>query len=258
MFEGIGKISLTQKITMAGLLTAFATILQKVLAINYLAALPFFRISFGAPAIIVFASIFLGPIWGAAVGAFSDILGYFIFDASSYPYMPQITITYLLLGFVSFFLFKLISKAKDDKKIFIIELAFLSAIFIGLSCYLVLFYECKLIEKILIPIGLLILIVLLVIFQKSSNESNGRFYAPIKISFTYFVLDCFVLVVFGSLMKAWAFASGYDNFWSLYKTILITQGLVMIFNVTINTILLATFLRLTKGYTGENYAWNRQ
>ena len=86
-FGGIGKLPLTQKICLAGLLTALATILQKVLAINYLAALPYFRISFGAPAVIVFASIFLGPFYGAAVGAFSDILGYFAFDMSTFPYM---------------------------------------------------------------------------------------------------------------------------------------------------------------------------
>ena len=48
-FCGIANIPLTQKICLAGLFTALATILQKILAINYLAALPFFRISFGAP-----------------------------------------------------------------------------------------------------------------------------------------------------------------------------------------------------------------
>ena len=119
-FNGIGKLPLTQKICLAGLLTALATILQKILAINYLAALPFFRISFGAPAVIVFASIFLGPFYGAAVGAFSDILGYYAFDMSSFGYMPQITLIYLLLGLSAYFVYFLIVKLKNDKLIFII------------------------------------------------------------------------------------------------------------------------------------------
>ena len=247
--SGIGKLSLTQKMCLAGLFTALATILQKVLAINYLAALPFFRISFGAPAIIVFASIFLGPIWGAAVGAFSDILGYFAFDASGYAFMPLITLIYLVLGLAGFFVYKFVNKIKSDKLIFIIEIAFLTITFVGVSCYLIFFYPAaKTIEKTLIPVGLFILLTLLVLFQFFANKENSKFHAPIKISFTYFLLDLFVLVLFGSLMKAFSFSTDPNSFGSLFKTILITQGFVMIFNVVFNTILLSTFFRLTKKY----------
>ena len=154
--SGLGNISITQKIVLAGLFTALATILQKIIAINYLAALPFFRISFGAPAIIVFSSIFLGPFWGAAVGLFSDVLGYFVFDASSFAYMPQISMIYLLLGFAGFFIFKLIDKIANDRKVFIIEMALLGVAFIGLSCYLIFVYECTNLEKILIQIHLIL------------------------------------------------------------------------------------------------------
>ena len=115
LFGGIGKLPRTQKICLAGLLTALATILQKILAVNYLAALPFFRISFGAPAVIVLSSIFLGPFYGAAVGAFSDILGYYAFDMSSFGYMPQITLIYLLLGFSGYFVYMLIDKLKNEE-----------------------------------------------------------------------------------------------------------------------------------------------
>lgn len=247
--SGIGKISLTQKICLAGLFTALATILQKVIAINYLAALPFFRISFGAPAIIVFASIFLGPLWGAAVGAFSDILGYFAFDMSSYAYMPQITLIYALLGFAGFFVYKAIDKIKNDKVIFGIEISFLALSFIALSCYIIFVFECSLVAKILIPVGLFILLAVLVVFQLIFNKKEGKFHAPIKVSFTYFILDLFVLVLFGSLMKAWAFSSDASSMMSMYKIIFITQGLVMIFNVVFSTILLSTFFRLTKKYT---------
>lgn len=249
MFEGIGKISLTQKICLAGLFTALATILQKVIAINYLAALPFFRISFGAPAIIVFSSIFLGPLWGAAVGAFSDILGYFVFDASSYGYMPLITLIYLLLGFGSYFIYKVVQKLGDDKKTFIIEMIVLLSTFVGFSCYIIFGHNCSIWEKIFIPLGLFVLITMLFVFQKIICSKQDKYRGSIKISFTYFLADCLVLVFFGSLMKTIAFSSGPDGFWSLYKTILITQSLVMIFNVVFNTMLLTLFFNITEKYT---------
>lgn len=246
--NGIGNLSLTQKICLAGLFIAMATILQKIIAINYLAALPFFRISFGAPSVIVFSSIFLGPFWGAAVGFLSDVLGYFAFDASSFAYMPQISLIYLLLGFAGYFVFKLVERISKNKLVFLIEVITLLVAFIGLSCYIVFFYECALIAKILIPIGLFVLLGILIIFQVLANSPKSTFYAPIKVSFTYFILDLCVLVVFGSLMKSWAFSMSADSFWSLFKTILITQGLVMIFNVVFNTILLSAFFKIGEKY----------
>lgn len=249
VFDGIGKLPKTQKICLAGLLAALATILQKILAINYLAALPYFRISFGAPAIIVFASIFLGPFYGAAVGAFSDILGYYAFDMSGYAFWWQITLIYLVLGFSARFVYLLVDKLKNDKLIFAVEIAFLALSLIGVSLYLILVYDCSLISKILIPIGLFILVTILVIFQIIFNKKEGNFYAPIKLSFSYLILDVFVLVLFGSFMKAWAFSGEHpEMISSLFTTILITQCFVMIFNVVFSTILLSTFFRLTKKY----------
>ena len=249
IFDGIGKLPRTQKICLAGLLTALATILQKILAVNYLAALPYFRISFGAPAVIVFSSIFLGPWYGAAVGAFSDILGYYAFDMSGFAFMWQITLIYLVLGFVARFVYLLADKLKNEKIIFTVEIAFLALSLIGVSLYLILDYDCSLISKILIPIGLFVLVTILVIFQIIFNKKEGNLYAPIKLSFTYLILDVFVLVLFGSFMKAWAFSGEHPEIIaSLFTTILITQCFVMIFNVVFSTILLSTFFRLTKKY----------
>ena len=73
------NLSIIQKITLSGLFIALITILQKVIAINYIAVVPFVRISFGGCALLIFASVFLGPWYGLLIGAASDILGYFIF-----------------------------------------------------------------------------------------------------------------------------------------------------------------------------------
>ena len=252
-FCGIGNLPLTQKICLAGLFTALATILQKILAINYLAFSPYFRISFGAPAVIVFASIFLGPFYGAAVGAFSDILGYFAFDGSGRPFYPQITLIYFLLGFLGYFVYKFIDRIKNERAVFIIEIAFLLLSFVGVTCYLTIASNCDLIAKILIPIGLFTLIVVLIVFQIIFRKKEGKIYAPINLSFSYLILDVFVLVLFGSLMKALSFSSGEESMLTFYVTILITQSFVMIFNVVFSTILLSTFFRLTKKYMRVDY-----
>lgn len=79
------NLSVIQKICLAGLFIALIVILQKVVAINYLAFAPFIRVSFGGPALIIFASILLGPIYGGLIGMASDLLGYLIFDPRMYP-----------------------------------------------------------------------------------------------------------------------------------------------------------------------------
>ena len=89
------NLSVVQKITLAGLFMALTAVLQKVVAINYLAFAPFVRISFGGPALIIFSSILLGPIYGAFVGLGSDLLGYLIFDIRQFPLYPQITAIYV-------------------------------------------------------------------------------------------------------------------------------------------------------------------
>ena len=94
------KTNLThiQKICLSGLFISLIVILQKVVAINYLAFAPFVRISLGGPALIIFASILLGPIYGGLIGMASDLLGYLIFDPRMYPPYLQITAIYTLLG----------------------------------------------------------------------------------------------------------------------------------------------------------------
>ena len=102
------NISPIQKICLTGLFIALAVICQKVMAVNYIPALPFVRVSFCGPALIIFASILLGPFYGLIVGAASDLLGYLIFDPRTNPMFFQITLIYAVLGFASYFVFCLV------------------------------------------------------------------------------------------------------------------------------------------------------
>ena len=129
------KTNLTtiQKICLAGLFIALIVILQKVVAINYLAFAPFVRISFGGPALIIFASVLLGPIYGGLIGAASDLLGYLIFDPRMYPPYLQITAIYTLLGVASYYVFSFVYSIKNRKALSIIEIAVLTAIWLAVS-----------------------------------------------------------------------------------------------------------------------------
>ena len=106
------NLTVIQKICLSGLIMALVVILQKVVAINYLAFAPFVRISLGGPALIIFASVLLGPVYGLLIGAASDLLGYLVFDPRTYPPFLQITAIYALLGFVSYFVFSLVFSIK--------------------------------------------------------------------------------------------------------------------------------------------------
>lgn len=99
-----------RKITISALLIALTVICLKVIAIN--PGYSFVRISFG-PALIIFASLYLGPIYGAIVGASSDVIGAFVFSTG--VYQPLFTVIYGILGVLPWllnFLFKHIKSRK--------------------------------------------------------------------------------------------------------------------------------------------------
>lgn len=243
IFRIKSNLSLLQKICLAGLFTALTAILQKVLAINYVPGLPFIRLSFGGPALIIVSSILLGPYFGALVGAGSDILGYFIFDMSGSGWFPQITAIYALLGFGAYFIFQLGRIIYSKKAILITEIICLT-LFLIASSFFLFKQDVELGFAIGIPAGQFILAVGLVIFtilldKKGHVELGFNMY---QISFSCFLLETIIMLIFGSLMKGWAF--GFD----IYLLIFICQSIVMFFNIAINMLVVSIMLKLTKRY----------
>ena len=246
------NLSPIQKICLAALFMALTVILQKVLAINYLAFAPFVRLSFGGPALIIFSSILLGPVYGAFVGLGSDLLGYLVFDPRTYPPYLQITAIYTLLGFVSYFVFSLVFSIKNRKAMFIIETASFVAIWLAITLFVILnkqitlftsTYDIPLLGKILIPsISGLIFVGLLVFSALYKSKDDNPVINPLHICFASFICDFFVIVLFGSVMKAWAFG------FATYLAILLCQAIVLFFNVMLDTIFITTFQRFTKKY----------
>ena len=249
------NLSHIQRICLAGFFMALTVILQKVVAVNYLAFAPFVRISFGGPALIMFSSILLGPLYGALVGMGSDLLGYLIFDPRTYPPYLQITAIYTLLGFVSYFVFSFVFSIKNRKAILGIEITAFTLIWIAISLYVILnnqiklfssTYTIPLLGKILVPaISGLIFIGLILFSVLYKGKDDNPISSPLNICFASFICDFFVIVLFGSVMKAWAF--GFATF----LAIILCQAIVMFVNVMLDTAFISTFQRFTKKYFNE-------
>lgn len=248
------RLTHIQKICIVGLFIAIVTILQKVLAINYIPIVPFLRISLGGPAVIIFSSILLGPVYGLLIGAASDVLGYFLLDPKMLGFFPQITAIYGLLGFASFFVFWLFKKIKNEKIMIIIESSVFALLLAGVSIFLFLnnnlqlyssTYTLELWQKILIisvMVALFVLVLLTsLVFSKKFKDEDLPI-KPTSISFSCFIIEILVMVLFGTLMKGIAF--GFKT----YPMILICQIIVMFINIPLNTWLIILLLRLLKRF----------
>ena len=232
------NLTVIQKICLAGLFMALTIILQKVVAINYLAFAPFVRISFGGPALIIFASILLGPVYGAFIGLGSDLFGYLIFDPRMYPPYLQITAIYTLLGFLAYYIFSFVSSIKNQKALSIIEIIILSAIWLATSLYVILSqsitlfsstYEITLLSKILVPSILGVIFIVVILFSNLYKpKTDNQVMSPLQICFASFVCDILVIVLFGS--------------------IILCQAMVLFVNVMLDTLFISAFLRFSKKY----------
>ena len=246
-------LSLVQKICLAGIFIPMVAIFQKVFAINYISIIPFVRISFGGAALIMFSSILLGPWFGLLVGVMSDIVGFFIFDPKMFGAIPffQITAIYGLLGFSSYYVFKLVGKIKNTKTLLIIELGTMLAITIGVTLFLLLNnsiqlygvnYEFGSLQRILIPILTLILqglLFVIIYFIDRHFKKRGVKVSTYHISFAAFILEVTVMLIFGTIMKTWAFSS------TTFLAIFFTQLLVLFINVPLNTFIISYIINVS-------------
>ena len=247
------NLTVIQKICLSGLFMAIAVILQKVVAVNYLAFAPFVRVSLGGPALIMFSSVLLGPVYGLFVGIASDLLGYFIFDASGYPPFLQITAIYAVLGFVSYFVFSLVYSLKNTRVLTVVEIIFVTLMWLAISLYMIfnneilLFnppaYQLTVLSKALVISVSGVIFLSIILLSHLLKPKDGSIYtSPLHICFASFICDFFVLVLFGSVMKAWAF--GFATF----VAVIVCQALVMSFNVFVDTFLISTFQHFCKKY----------
>ncbi len=111
-----GKLSPIQTISIAAMMLALATVMTCLCKyFSRIFAVPgirFARISFGT-AIIMFSSLFLGPLYGGVVGFGSDILACLLLPTGTYNFVY--TLIAIAWGVLPWLLFKLFSLIKSDK-----------------------------------------------------------------------------------------------------------------------------------------------
>ena len=254
MFNCNNSLSVVQKICLAGLLTALATVCQKVFAINYIPVVPFLRISFGGPAVIIFASIFLGPIYGMVVGAVSDLFGYLVFDPKTMGFFPQITAIYLVLGFVPYFIYNFLKAKSTNKAMLIAKYSLIVLLYTAVALYICLNNEIKLYGtthtmtltiRISCLVGMALLTIISEIFilliRKQNRLKNIDFNID-SLNIALIIIEVLVMVLFGTLMKGFAF--GFET----YPAILLCQVVVMFVNIPLNLFLVSLFLTIAKRY----------
>jgi len=105
------KIS-SHQITTMGLLIALSIILTRIASLRIaIGGVEGIRIGFGGLPIILGGIIF-GPLAGGIIGAFSDLLGYFINPIG--VYMPHFTLTSALTGIIPALVLKLSQKNETN------------------------------------------------------------------------------------------------------------------------------------------------
>ena len=246
-FKGFIDLTIVQKIALSGIFIVLIALFQKVFAVNYIPVLPFVRISFGGPALIIFSSILLGPWFGLLVGAASDIIGFYIFDPKLMGSVPmfQITLLYGLLGFGSYFIYKLVTLIKSEKTMLIVESGFFAALLIGVTLFSILYKNVNLTvaERILIPSVSLILLSLTLfvqIFLTKYFKKKEMEVSPIHVGFASFIIEMTIMLTFGVTMKTWAFGTGS------FLIILVSQIIVAFFNIPLNTFFVSYIMVLSK------------
>ena len=240
------------KLVFASILTAFCIILTRSMQYISIPILPTARVTLG-PAIIIFASIYLGPIYGMAVGILSDTIGYFFFDISSFGYLPGITIMYGLLGLVSYFVFKFIKTIRNNQD--------MQVIFILLFSFLLLILTVNILKTDIVVSGAntieftttlkatvlsgvytlsIILVVGVFLYQHFYNKKKGKQDTLVmNVAITCTIVEIAIIMLVGSLVKSFFF--GMD-----FSFVLIIQMIVFFINVPMNTILISILVRTSQ------------
>lgn len=204
------KIRPVLKITLSALFIAITIVASKFIPISNIFGLPFLRISLG-PTILIFASILLGPVYGAATGLLSDLIG-FIFDTTGYAYNPLFSLTYLLYGLVPALLVLILKKNKTS--IPLVQIISFLFINIFITCFFSLndtiapyggkVYELDLSTKLIVilsSIGITALyFIVYVILYKKFKEKEKRILLN-NISIINFVSLILIQLVIGVIIK---------------------------------------------------------
>lgn len=249
------RVSNVQKITLAALLLALTIILTRITPFQNWPVIPWVRISLG-PALIIFSSIFLGPFYGAIVGAGSDILGIVLFPNSlGYGINPLFTLVYGLLGILPWLIYQGTKLIKNQQimNILMIIAAFLLVFIVG---YFLFFsplietnYGLEIYQKwLFLSLSILLVIATIIglfFINKYYVKRYGQIYSPYKIALVTILSELIVLLFLNSFVKAYTFSVDYF-------VIFFAQAIVFFIDVPLNTFVVTGLLILANKISHRN------
>ena len=197
-------------------------------------------------ALIVFASIFLGPIYGAVIGGASDILGILLVpNALGYSINPWFTLIYTLLGIVPWCFYKLFNLIKNKKISLAVVVSVLLALWIfvlvyGLTASEINGHTFELYIKIIIFAVSFVLIGLtafaIIMIKKHFSTDDVSVY---NIALVVLITETLVMLIGNSIVKAYFFEIDL-------LVIVFMQAIVFFIDIPLNTILVTYLMKLAK------------
>lgn len=266
------RLSVTQKMTFAAMLLVlgvFSTMVFKMISVPGLA---FVRISL-TPAIIIYASLSLGPLYGAVVGICSDLIPALIEPFSSGSFgaaiNPLVTVVYGLLGVLPWALALLTKKHRNAFRKPWFVYAVLALTYAGLAG---IFYGSDLLDAGLGDNPILVKSILMGVFLVLDAglivglHFTDRYFqkrildltdipSPNEIAFIATVCEILLMVILKSLAfyvyYMWISASGYAPLYTyLFASLLLISSL----NIFINTFAVSWMLVFTRKFI-HNYGY---
>lgn len=209
------KMSVIYKVSYSALFIALGLILSRIVSLPFLFGLPFLKISL-TNSVVMFSSLYLGPVCGLLVGGSIDILGALIMPQGG-SFNPLFTIPALLTGLIPYYAYKLLNN-KFDKKVPVslaIVLFILSTI---VSCIFIFndsiysesgkkSYEITLTMKILIPVlsyflSFVYLLITKIIKDKFKDKRVSKYYNFNIVSSSVFITYFIFKIPVSSLIKS--------------------------------------------------------
>lgn len=248
------KLDHVQKITLSGVFLALIIIFTRFLALQYIPFLPFIRISIG-PALIIFSSILLGPLYGGVLGGLSDLLGILLVpNPQGFAINPFIILLYTLLGIVPYFLYHLIKKVKSQKKLALSFYISLFIIWAFIFIFLMFNNEITLYNKVypFTPLTKILIISLSFVFLvlmslgilfinkhllKKDNPKKNLL-LTYQIAFVSLISEVSLMLILGSIIKTFLFELDF-------LFIFFSQAVVLFINVPLNTLVASYLLSLS-------------
>ena len=133
----MGKsLSISHKIAFAAMLLAFNVLATRLLGLAQPAPIFSFNRLGVSGAITIYASLFLGPLFGAVVGVAGDAIGWLLLGQWTGTFNVFLSVYYALIGILPYFLVKLFKDKLDTKISLGILFVCLGGLFSAMMCFL--------------------------------------------------------------------------------------------------------------------------